>query len=199
MKDRILTSFLKRQLVEGTELAAQSGLLALVPLAGDPPFRYGAEFRCKGLMKDAGGAVVEHDAWAISVTFPPSYLRGQVHVAEVLSYAGPVAEPFHPNIRPPFVCMEITPGMGLVEILYGLYDLLTWNLYATHDEGLNHEASQWARQQPLGRFPIDRRPLKRRAPGFRITDLAPSGAALQDAHTLQRSAAAAEVVKTLKR
>jgi hypothetical protein len=183
MNDRIMTSFLRRQYAEGTALAAQSGLLTLAPLAGDPPYRYGAEFYCQGLMKDDRGAVVEHDHWAICITFPPNYLRERVHVAEVLSYAGPVAEPFHPNISPPFVCMEVTPGMSLVEILYGLHDLLTWNLYATHDEGLNHEASQWARQQGAGRFPIDRRPLKGRAASFKITDLAPGRTRPQDVQT----------------
>jgi hypothetical protein len=49
-----------------------------------------------------------------------------------------------------------------VDILYACYEIWTWNLYATGDEGLNHAASQWSRQQNRSRFPIDRRPLKRR-------------------------------------
>jgi hypothetical protein len=58
--------------------------------------------------------------------------------------------------------MHLAPGTGLVDILYALHSLWTYNLVATGDEGLNHAASQWYRQQDRKRFPVDRRPLKRR-------------------------------------
>ena len=63
--------------------------------------------------------------------------------------------------------------MTLVEIVYGLFDLLTWRIYSTRDEGLNHAAAQWAGNQPPERFPVDRRPLKRRtSDAFTVEELA---------------------------
>ena len=170
MNDPILTAFLERQLMEGTALAAGSDCLTLVPFSGSPPTHYIAEFRSKGLMK-SGDKIVEHDLWAIGIFFPADYLRRPIDVAHVLTYLGPAREPWHPNIRAPFVCMHLAPGAPLVEILFGLHDLLTWNLYSTSDEGLNHAAAQWARNQPPSRFPIDRRPLKRRAASLAVRPL----------------------------
>ena len=72
--------------------------------------------------------------------------------------------------------MEVYPGMPLSEILYALHDLLTWRLYATRDEGLNHAAAQFARNQLAERFPVDRRPLKRRPDvGFKIEEIGEGG------------------------
>jgi hypothetical protein len=67
------------------------------------------------------------------------------------------------------VCAHIEPGTPLVDILYACHEIWTWNLFATGDEGLNHAASQWSRQQERSRFPIDRRPLKRRAVQLAVT------------------------------
>jgi hypothetical protein len=165
--DTIYTDFLERQIREATALAESSDLLNFIPApipppeSGCPPNHFIAEFRCQGLVKDGGGKVVEFDRWGIGVRFPEDYLRSRLHVAEILSYLGPALQPWHPNIRPPFICLHLQPGMPLVEILFSLFDLLTWNNYAAAD-ALNPEASQWARNQGHGRFPIDRRPLKRR-------------------------------------
>ena len=74
--------------------------------------------------------------------------------------------------KPPKFTLE--PGTGLVDLLHVLHELWTWNLWATGDEGLNHAAAQWARRQDPGRFPIDRRPLKRRSRGIPAA-LAPGG------------------------
>ena len=162
MSDLVFNAFLERQHKEGTALAASSDFLTLVPFSGVPPTHYIAEFSSKGIIK-RGDEIVEHAHWAVGICFPPDYLRRPVDVAQVLTYLGSAREPWHPNIRPPFVCMHLSPGAPLAEILYGLHDLLTWNLYSTSDEGLNHAAAQWARNQGPDRFPIDRRPLKRRA------------------------------------
>ena len=161
MSDPIYHAFLARQLEEGQRLAAGSDLFTLQPLPERPAAHFILEFRCKGLAREQG-RVVEKNLWRVGVFFPENYLRASVHVAEVLTYLGPVPEPWHPNIRAPFICMHLTPGAPLVDIALGLYDLLTWNLFATGDEGLNHAAAQWSRHQDPGRFPVDRRPLKRR-------------------------------------
>ncbi len=161
MKDLVWKSFLKQQYAEARELARRSDLLEVLPLFGDPPHQYIAKLRCKGLARERSGELVEFDRWAIGIRFSEDYLRRPVVVQQVLTYLGMAPEPWHPNIAGPFVCLQLTTGMPLVQILFGLWDLLSWNSYSTADEGLNHAASQWARQQPPHRFPIDRRPLKR--------------------------------------
>lgn len=161
-QDNVREAFLHRQLEEGLTLARQSNMLKLAPLPGEPVCRYVAHFDgAKGLIQQPGGRIVEFDQFVVGICFPPDYLR-RVNIPDVLTYLGPHPAPFHPNIRPPFVCVHLDPGTGLVDILYALHSLWTWNLFATGDEGLNHSASQWSRQQDRKRFPIDRRPLKRR-------------------------------------
>lgn len=159
-----MTRFLQQQLAEGQALAAASDLVGVFPVAGFGPEidRYLVEFRCAGLAREQGNVVVRH-CWAFGIVFPPDYLRQPPDTAMILTYFGPEPEPWHPNLRPPFVCMHLPPGASLVEITLGLFDLITWNVYSTADEGLNHAASQWARRpENQARLPLERRPLKRR-------------------------------------
>lgn len=164
MKDPIKSDFDARQHEAGLALAATSDLLELAPLPGpgSAPDRYLVQLRTRGLARDAAGRIVEHDLWTFGIWLPPNYLRGGFHPGEIVTYLGPMREPWHPQIRTPHVCLLIRPGMPLTELLLTLHDLISWNLYSTHDEGLNHPASQWSRHQPASRFPVDRRPLRRR-------------------------------------
>ena len=173
MSDKIFTAFLNRQFEEGRALARQSDVLKLLPLPGDnPPCRYIARFAgCKGLVRDAHGQIVEFDQFTVGIFLRDDYLR-RVEVSEVLTYLGPHPQPWHPNLRPPFICAHVEPGTPLVDLLFVCFELWTWNLFATGDEGLNHTASQWSRRQDKTRFPIDRRPLKRRSVPTRPTPLA---------------------------
>ena len=159
--DRIFQEFLNRQYQEGMALAADSDILKLMPMTGPGSDRYVAEFNCRGLVQNDQGEIVEFNRFAVGIWLPEDYLR-RVDLSVVLSYLGPAARPWHPNIRPPFLCLHITPGTPLVAILHSCYELFTWALRNTGDEGLNHAASQWARQQDPSWFPIDRRPLRRR-------------------------------------
>ena len=163
MSDQIYEAFLRRQHEEGMALARSSDVLKLLPLpGGEPPSRYLAHFTGrKGLVHDAQGGIVEFDRFSVGIWFRHDYLR-RVEVPEVLTYLGPNQRPWHPNLRAPFICAHIEPGTALVDLLYVCLEIWTWNLFATGDEGLNHAASQWARRQDRNRFPIDRRPLKRR-------------------------------------
>ena len=160
MQDRILEAFLKRQHEEGMALARASDLLELEPL-DKPAQHYIARFHARGLMQNDRGEVIETDRFDVGISMPDDYLR-RVDGYQILTYLGPALRPWHPNIMGPFICVHLTPGMALVDLLHTLYDLWRWSLYYTGDEGLNHDASQWARRQQPGRFPIDRRPLKRR-------------------------------------
>lgn len=160
-RDKILQGFLDSQYQQGVALAADSDILKLMPMAGPGSDRYIAEFNCRGLIQNAEGEIVEFNRFAVGIWFPEDYLR-RVDLSVVVSYLGPAPRPWHPNIRPPFLCLHITPGTPLVTILHSCYELFTWSLKNTGDEGLNHAASQWARQQDPSWFPIDRRPLRRR-------------------------------------
>ena len=160
MSDTIFQSFLEAQHERGLALVSANDRVTLEPMAGDPPYCYLARFNCHGLVQNSHGGIENHDRWAIGIRLPDNYLKTQVHVAEILTFLGP-PHIFHPNFRPPFVCLTVRPGTPLDELLYSLYDLLTWNVYGVGDDGLNPGAAQWARHQPAARFPLDRRPLRR--------------------------------------
>ncbi|PWU21224.1 MAG: hypothetical protein C5B50_02235 [Verrucomicrobia bacterium] len=163
MSDHIREAFLRRQYKEGMALAAESDIFDLTPLTdSDPPSRYLAHFSCRGLVRDGRGKIVEFDQFRVGIWFTPDYLR-YANVAQSLTYLGPHRFPWAPNIRNPFLCAHIAPGTPLVDLIYVCYELWTWRLFATHDDGLNPAASQWARNQKSFRFPIDNRPLKRRS------------------------------------
>jgi hypothetical protein len=162
MADRVLEAFLTRQRDEGLTLAAQSDLLALLPV-GQSADRYLVEFRCTGLVEQSPGKVVEANRFHVGVRFPSTYLR-TAHPFQVLSWLGP-SNVWHPNISPtePLICIgRLAPGTGLVDILYQVFEVITYNkVTMREDDALNPAACQWARRH-RERFPIDRRPLKRR-------------------------------------
>lgn len=168
--DRIFEEFLGHQFEEGMALAAESDILNLIPNRGPHSDRYIAEYACRGLVKNNQGEVEEFNKFAAGISFPDDYLR-RTDMSMVVSYLGPSPSPFHPNIRPPFICTHITPGTRLVDILYNCYELFIWRLKNTGDEGLNHEASQWARHQDPSWFPLDRRPLRRRKLNLDVTPI----------------------------
>jgi hypothetical protein len=158
--DKILEAFLRRQKIEGEELASASALLDLLPVASDPPHAYRATFQCKGLVRPAQSAVSVGDQFIVGINFPSDYLR-RADTAQVLAWLKPV-EVFHPNIRAPFICVgKLVPGTPLVDILYQVFEIITYNkVTMREDDALNHEACAWARNNQ-NRFPIDTRPLKR--------------------------------------
>lgn len=164
MQDKIFEAFLKRQYEEGMALAASSDLLELYPMPGDPPDRYIAEFRSKGLVRSPGGDVVEADRFEIGIWFPSDYLR-RAEPFQVLTWLRPI-DVFHPNISAkfPWICVgKLAPNTPLVDILYQCFEIITYNkVTMREDDALNAEACVWARMNQH-RFPIDRRPLKRRA------------------------------------
>lgn len=164
--DPIYNAFVRTQLTQGMQMAAESDRMALTPMAGNPPRQFILEFNCKSLVIDEQDRVIERDGlWAFGINFPATYLRGGFHGAEVIAYLGPEPRPWHPQIRPPFVCLEVRPATPLTALAVNLYELITWNLYSTSDDGLNKAASQWYRNSGASRsFPVDRRPLKRVPP-----------------------------------
>jgi hypothetical protein len=156
-------NFLRNQRIKGMELAAASDILQLVPVNGPlgEPQLYIARFHCKSLVKQSAGQIVPSDLSQVAIAFHDDHLR-RADNYEVLTWMHP-HNAFHPNIRPPVICVGerfMTRGKGLVEILYQLHSVIIFNKWAAA-RGLNEEACQWARRHS-GLFPTDPRPLKRR-------------------------------------
>jgi hypothetical protein len=165
--DPILGAFLERQAEDGRALAQASDILSLdcIPTG----HHFVADYNCRGLAQDQGGVVREVDHFQVGIFLGSDYLRN-VNPFEVLTLFGP-RNTYHPNVAfgAPFICVgHIAPGMPLVDLLYQVYEILTYQkLTPREDDALNKEACRWARANQH-RFPIDRRPLKRRSLALEI-------------------------------
>jgi ubiquitin-protein ligase len=160
--DPVYRNFMERQLAEGMALAEASDLLRLhVPPLAPPHFI--AEYHCTGLIRDAAGDIREAAEFHVGIWFPPDYLR-RAEPFEMLRIFTPCV--WHPNIsyQHPLICPgRLTPGTPLVDILYQIFDILTFQkCNPKENDCLNKAACSWARENQH-RFPIDRRPLKRRS------------------------------------
>ena len=168
MTDRIRNAFLTHELEDGLALAQQSDLLQLVPL-GQPADRFLAFFNCRGLVQRTPGEIEESDHFQVGIWFPADYLR-TADPFRVLTWMGP-RNTWHPNISADFaaICIgRLAPGTGLVDILYQVFEVITWNkVNMREDDALNKAACEWARRNAT-RYPVDRRPLKRPASQRRI-------------------------------
>lgn len=166
MIDPVLVAFLKQQHKQAMELVRRSPVMEIVPVDGSPPNKYAIEFRARGLVREPGGEIGFSDRCTIGLWMPENYLRDDWDEVRmpILTYLGPHPVPWHPNIsikpgQPHFVCVHVRPGTPLVQLVQGAYEIWTWKLYYTGDDGLNPEASAWARRQDRARFPVDKRPL----------------------------------------
>lgn len=162
MNDKVLESFLAAQNREALELSQESDLLEIYP-QGNPPVQcWVARFRCKGLVIDRYGHVSTADDFAVGIHFPEDYLR-RANPVQVLTWLNP-SRPYHPNIAkdlPLICCGRITPGMGLVDIIYQIFEMITYRKVTMNErDALNKEACRWARHHTK-LFPVDTRPLKR--------------------------------------
>jgi hypothetical protein len=168
--DPIYQRFMERQLAEGLALADASDILRLhiPPMA--PPHVV-AEYLCKGLVKDAYGEVREANSFQVGIWFPQDYLR-RADPFEMLRVFTPHI--WHPNISSdlPLICVgRITPGTPLVDILYQVYEIISYQKYnPREDDSLNRFACAWARENQH-RLPTDRRPLKRRSLNLEVQPL----------------------------
>jgi ubiquitin-protein ligase len=159
--DPVFRAFLERQAEEGQALARASDILDLECLETGQHFL--AHYACRGLVKGPDGVVREAGAFHVGIYFNSDYLR-TVDPFETLTLFEP-RNVYHPNVGfgAPFICVgRILPGMQLVDLLYQVYEVLTFQrLTPREDDALNKEACRWARTNQA-RFPIDPRPLKRR-------------------------------------
>jgi hypothetical protein len=129
-----------------------------------------------GLVLLRSGQVQEARHFQVGIYFPSDYLR-RAEPGEVLTWLGP-PNIFHPNVRCRdrsmgigSICIgRLTPGMRLVDLLYQCFEIITYNkVTMREDDALNHAACVWARNNQ-SRFPVDRRPLKRRHMDLQIVE-----------------------------
>jgi len=163
MSDPIFESFLEAQQREALELASSSDLLDVHPLDGPTARHYLAVFGCAGLVRSSAGEVTTANRFVVGIFLPPDYLR-RAEPAEVLTWLSP-AEIWHPNVdgRRGLVCPgPLAPGTRLHDLLFQLFEIVTWHRATLHEaNALCWDACRWARAQDPGRFPVDRRPLRR--------------------------------------
>ena len=162
MSDPVLDAFLRAQLVQARRLAAESDLLRIQPEAGDAPRRYLVHFHGEGLVRSPEGAIQRTNHFVVGVAFPDDYLRGLV-THQLVTMLAPT-NVWHPNVDGYGICLGKLPaGTGIVDLIFQVADIITFKKFSPHD-GISPAACEWARHQPRGTFPIDRRPLKWRAP-----------------------------------
>jgi len=118
------------------------------------PVAWAVVLHCKGLLREAGGNIIDGERFEAGIYFPPDHLRrwdpGTVTML--------TPRVWHPNILGPAVCLgSMRPAMSITDILTQLVEILTYQNFATHD-GLNPAACQWARNH-RERFPLERRPI----------------------------------------
>jgi hypothetical protein len=176
MHDPIMTSFLQRQREEAATLTRNSDLVE-ISAHGSPADRFLVRFTCRGLVRAADGAIVEAGEFFVGITFHEDYLRVAAPWRTV-TWLAP-HNVWHPNIAPgvQFICVgRMAPGTDLIDLVHQCYEIVTWNkVTMREDDALNHAACEWARRN-RGRFPVDTRPLKRRALAIEARDVSPGGA-----------------------
>jgi len=160
MNQLITTPFFEQQLLESTNLAANSDILDLFPKNDDPPLGYEAVFHCRGLVH-VNGRLCIAEKFTVDIRFPEHYLE-QVNPLAIASFTKPPLV-FHPNVLGPVICPgPVAPGTSLVSVLYQIYEVITWFRWNSADP-LNPAAAQWARNHAdEHEFPLDQRPLRRR-------------------------------------
>ncbi|MBD3162960.1 MAG: hypothetical protein GF346_11125 [Candidatus Eisenbacteria bacterium] len=162
MRDRILDSFLERQREEGLALSRASDLFELVAIDPPVPTKYLVRFHSRGMVRSPEGEIVEAERFDVGIRFGPDHLR-RVTPYELVTWLAP-GTVFHPNIRPPYICIgRVTPGIGLVDLIYQVFEVIGYvKVTMREDDALCLEACAWSRENKA-RFPIEARPLKRRA------------------------------------
>lgn len=144
--DSIFNDFLEHTTKQAQELAADSDVLVLDRLAIPGEAIFVAEFLVPYLCRTHEGDVkVDAGPVGVAVRLTPEYLRS-VSPLEVAQVREPYF--FHPNIRWPGMCVgDVRPGMPLAKLLKHIFEIVTYQNFAT-DDGLNPEACARLRDQP---------------------------------------------------
>jgi hypothetical protein len=155
--DPVMHDFLHNIADELRQRLRPGCLLDAADLGATVPWLWRLTFATRGLARDESGALRSVDRHTVAVRFLPDYLR-RVDRFDMLSLMEP-AGAFHPNLRPPLICLEVYPGEPLVEICESLHALFSWRLrQLSETDALNPDACVWGRAH-LDELPLDTRPL----------------------------------------
>ncbi len=162
MGESILTDFLEYTTRAALDLADQSDVLevARLPMAGAGLFL--ARFQVAHLARRQRGQIgVAHGPLTVMIRIGPDYLR---HAEPLETVQVGNQDFWHPNFRWPVLCVgSLRPGMALPTLLRHIFEIVTYQNYAT-DDGLDPEACSRLRDQPtlLDCLPRTPRLLRRR-------------------------------------
>ena len=158
--DRVYEAFIEGQTCAAQTLNQASDIVCITTKKLNWGHLYRVKFLCKGLVND-GREIREHNQFELGVHFPEHYLR-RCKPAEIVCWFGP-ANIWHPNIKPPFLCLgRVAPGTQIIDIVNRAYEIISYQkVTMVESNALNREACAWARANS-DRFPIDKRPLRRR-------------------------------------
>ena len=167
--DRVYEAFIEGQNVAAQTLNQASDIVHITPKKLNRGHLYTVRLLCKGLVND-NGTIKEHGQFALGIHFPEHYLRRCV-AAEIVCWFSP-ATIWHPNIKPPFICLgRVTPGTQIVDIVHQAYQIITYQkVTMIETDALNHDACAWARANS-DMFPVDKHPLRRRNVEFTIEEI----------------------------
>lgn len=164
--DPVMTAFLHNVAAELAARQRPGSLLEAVNLGTQVPWLWRLTFATRGLELGADDRLRPAERHTVAVRFGADYLR-RADRFEVLRLMEP-ARAFHPNLRAPFICLEVWPGQPLVEMCESLHALFAWRLrQLTETDALNPAACAWGRAN-IERLPLDDRPLFGRAMAIRL-------------------------------
>ncbi len=155
--DPIARAFLDNNREEFLNRFQPNGLLEYASLGRDAPWLWRLTFHTRGLVRAENDEVRTVERHVVAVRFLPDYLR-RADRFEMMALVEPT-DAFHPNLRPPGICLEIYPGEPLLEICESLHRLISWRLrQLAETDALNPAACAWGRSH-LDDLPVDTRPL----------------------------------------
>jgi len=130
--DAIYQRFMERQRVEGLALAESSDILSLFIPPMSPP-HFVAEFSCKGLIRDSAGEIKEANRFRLACGSQRITCAVQIRLrwcACLLQVYG-----IQMLVRISFdMHGRITPGTPLVDILFQIYDILTYHKFNPRED-----------------------------------------------------------------
>jgi ubiquitin-protein ligase len=135
------------------EAFANSPLIKVRPIAGDPPEAYHVEYAIRGLERGRGNRPAPREHHLVEIRLTSDYPR----LAPQCKMLTPV---FHPNIDTTTICVgdHWTAGERLVDLTVRIGEMIAYQAYNIQSP-LDAEAAMWADlNQPA--LPTDARPLR---------------------------------------
>jgi ubiquitin-protein ligase len=147
------TRRLQADATQMSEVFANSELIKVKPLAGNPPEAYQVEYSIVSLERGRGGKPVARDKHLVEIRLTSDYPR----LSPQCKMLTPV---FHPNIDPSTICVgdHWTAGERLVDLTVRIGEMLAYQAYNIQSP-LDAEAAMWA-DLNQSKLPTDPRPLR---------------------------------------